>query len=292
MKLTFALSILGLTQLPATEEDLNLVYRDLAKIKHPDVGGSEKEFKELQEARDYLKKAMIVVNFAKKPISAEDELIKKKREALKAEMLKRRAKEDYKRNLQGTWGIAVITFVVALIVFAAAMRPSFIQWMVSRSPVERMATVVHSDQVSQFIIQWEYNNEKVIKTVNGRFVEGRWLLGDAGMPILKGSEFIVVFNASNPDYFLLKDHFISPQTAEVYFHVLKYPLAEILDVSSDDSEVVCLYWAILDEFGVDGLAHVLFSQTPLRKNWSHNERTFRAFHESEDFIKLYRSCSP
>ena len=141
-------------------------------------------------------------------------------------------------------------------------------------------------------LKWEYNNEIVIKTVNGRFVEGRWLLGDAGMPILKGSEFIVVFNGSNPDYFLLKDNFISPRTAEVYFNVLKYPLAEILDVSSDDSEVVCLYWAILDKFGVDGLAHVLFSQTPLRKNWSHNERTFNVFYESEDFMKLYRSCAP
>ena len=237
-------------------------------------------------------KAMIVVDYAKKPISAEDEILKKKREALKAEMLKRRAKEDHKRNVQGTWGIAVIMVVVAMIVTAAAMRPSFIQWMVSRSPVERMAEVVHSDQVSQFIIQWEYNNEIVIKTVNGRFVEGRWLLGDAGMPILKGSEFIVVFNGSNPDYFLLKDNFISPRTAEVYFNVLKYPLAEILDVSSDDSEVVCLYWAILDKFGVDGLAHVLFSQTPLRKNWSHNERTFNVFYESEDFMKLYRSCAP
>ena len=69
--------------MPANEEDLNMAYRDLAKIKHPDVGGSEKEFKELQEARDYVKKAMIVVDYAKKPISAEDEILKKKREAEK-----------------------------------------------------------------------------------------------------------------------------------------------------------------------------------------------------------------
>lgn len=51
-------SLLGLDHLPVSEDEIQKAYKDMAKIRHPDIGGSEEDFKKLtqakQEALDYL----------------------------------------------------------------------------------------------------------------------------------------------------------------------------------------------------------------------------------------------
>jgi hypothetical protein len=67
-------------------------------------------------------------------------------------------------------------------------------------------------------------------------------------------------------------------------------LAEKFGLNENDPDIVCLFWGILDEYGVEGLAHVQFSNVPMRRNWSHNERTFQTLISTERFQELYRSC--
>ena len=292
MKIVDALLVLGLEKIPSTQEDISLVFRELAKSKHPDTGGSEEAFKELQQATEVVRAALELVLNSAEQLSEKDEALKRKRDRLREEMLKRRAVEDRRRNVQATWGIGIISTIVGIFLLGYFIYPSFVEWMISKDQQEVMAEVVYTDHSDLFEIQWEYNGVTYVEDVKGRLIDGRWLVGEAGMPILKGAKFIVAFNAKNPSYYLLKDQYIHPETAEVYYAIMKHPIAELLDVPVGDKAIVCAYWNILDKYGVDGLAHVLFGQLPLRKNWSHNERTFTTLSESEDFQNLLQSCLP
>jgi hypothetical protein len=170
------------------------------------------------------------------------------------------------------------------------IQPRFIHWMVEKERVERMATVIGTGPDRSYTISWNYQGQSFTEVLNGRFIDGKWLVGPAGMPMIKGGKYIVSFNARNPNYFELKDKYIDPETADRYFSLVKYPLAAALDLPDTDPGVVCTYWSVLDEFGVDGVAHLFFGALPMRKNWKHNERSFQALKESETFQKLYRSC--
>jgi len=292
VKIEEALSILDLDKIPSTQEEITSVYRDRAKQMHPDTGGSESEFKDLQKATDVVRAALDLVLNSVEQLSDKEAGLKAKRDKMREEMLKRRAKEDRKRNIQATWGIGIITTIVTLLLLGYVTRPMFNEWVVGKDQKEAMAEVVFTDHTKVFEISWEYAGETYTESVRGRLIDGRWLVGDAGMPILKGAKYIVAFNAANPSYFILKDQYIHPETAEVYYAIMKHPLAEILDVPVGDKAIVCAYWNILDQFGVDGLAHILFSQLPIRKNWSHNKTTFKTLGKSEDFQNLLRSCLP
>ena len=71
------------------------------------------------------------------------------------------------------------------------------------------------------------------------------------MPVLLGKEnnYIVRFNAFNPKFAVLKDEFISPETAEVYYNIVRHSMAEKLGLSLENPAVICMYWSILDRFG-------------------------------------------
>lgn len=51
---------LGFTEIPKGPDDVNRRYRQLVKVAHPDVGGSEKEIISLKEARDQALKYFVV----------------------------------------------------------------------------------------------------------------------------------------------------------------------------------------------------------------------------------------
>ena len=270
-----------------------MAYKRLAKQRHPDSGGTEEAFQELGAAVEYVLRALALVDATvekTKRRTAETDALAEKRAKMRAEMLKRRAEEDRKRNIQATWGISVILVVIVLFGIGMVIQPRFIHWMVEKERVERMATVLSTGPDRSYTIGWEYQGESYSEILNGRFIDGKWLVGPAGMPMIKGGKYIVSFNARNPNYFELKDKYIDPETAERYFSLVKYPLAAALDLPDSDPDVVCIYWSVLDEFGVDGVAHLFFGGLPMRKNWKHNERSFQALKESETFQKLYRSC--
>lgn len=52
------LRVLGFDEIPASVEDVNARYRSLAKTAHPDAGGSEERFTQLQVAADEALKYM------------------------------------------------------------------------------------------------------------------------------------------------------------------------------------------------------------------------------------------
>ena len=293
MKITEALRILELDTLPKDVKEVSVAYKRLAKQRHPDSGGTEEAFQELGAAVEYVLRALALVDATvekTKRRTAETDALAEKRAKMRAEMLKRRAEEDRKRNIQATWGISVILVVIVLFGIGMVIQPRFIHWMVEKERVERMATVLSTGPDRSYTIGWEYQGESYSEILNGRFIDGKWLVGPAGMPMIKGGKYIVSFNARNPNYFELKDKYIDPETADRYFSLVKYPLAAALDLPDSDADVVCIYWSVLDEFGVDGVAHLFFGGLPMRKNWKHNERSFQALKESETFQKLYRSC--
>jgi len=205
-------------------------------------------------------------------------------------MLRRRAEEDRLRNQQAQkWTIGlVVVLAVAGLWFMA--QPKINHWMIERNRVERMAEVIRLDNQRTYTIEWTYNGKRFEKDINGRFIDGSWIVGPAGMPMLPGAKFVVAFNAENPNYYELLDQYIHTETAEIYFAMTKQTLANYMGTLDGDPDVVCLYWALLDEYGVDGIAHLHFRELPMRKNWSHNERTFNALAESSRFKELYRSC--
>ena len=293
MKITEALRILELDTLPKDEKEVSVAYKRLAKQRHPDSGGTEEAFQELGAAVEYVLRALALVDATvekTKRRTAETDALAEKRAKMRAEMLKRRAEEDRKRNIQATWGISVILVVIVLFGIGMVIQPRFIHWMVEKERVERMSTVLSTGPDRSYTIGWVYQGESYSEILNGRFIDGKWLVGPAGMPMIKGGKYIVSFNARNPNYFELKDKYIDPETADRYFSLVKYPLAAALDLPDSDPDVVCIYWSVLDEFGVDGVAHLFFGALPMRKNWKHNERSFQALKESETFQKLYRSC--
>lgn len=293
MKITEALRILELDTLPKDEQEVSVAYKRLAKQRHPDSGGTEAAFQELGSAVEYVLRALALVDATvekTKRRTTETDALAEKRAKMRAEMLKRRAEEDRKRNIQATWGISVILVIIVLFGVGMVIQPRFIHWMVEKERVERMATVLSTGPDRSFTIGWKYQGKSYTELLNGRFIDGKWLVGPAGMPMIKGGKYIVSFNARNPNYFELKDKYIDPETADRYFSLVKYPLAAALDLRDSDPDVVCIYWSVLDEFGVDGVAHLFFGALPMRKNWKHNERSFQALKESETFQKLYRSC--
>lgn len=293
MKITEALRILELDTLPKDEQEVSVAYKRLAKQRHPDSGGTEAAFQELGSAVEYVLRALALVDATvekTKRRTTETDALAEKRAKMRAEMLKRRAEEDRKRNIQATWGISVILVIIVLFGVGMVIQPRFIHWMVEKERVERMATVLSTGPDRSFTIGWKYQGKSYTELLNGRFIDGKWLVGPAGMPMIKGGKYIVSFNARNPNYYELKDKYIDPETADRYFSLVKYPLAAALDLMDSDPDVVCIYWSVLDEFGVDGVAHLFFGALPMRKNWKHNERSFQALKESETFQKLYRSC--
>jgi len=293
VKITEALRILELDTLPKDEQEVSVAYKRLAKKHHPDSGGTEEAFQELGAAVEYVIRALALVDATvekSKGRSKEADALAEKRAIMRAEMLKRRAEEDRKRNIQATWGISVILVLIVLSGIGMVIQPRFIHWMVEKERVERMATVIGTGPDRSYTISWNYQGQTYTEMLNGRFIDGKWLVGPAGMPMIKGGKYIVSFNARNPDYFELKDKYIDPETADRYFSLVKYPLAAALDLPDTDPDVVCIYWSVLDQFGVDGVAHLFFGALPMRKNWKHNERSFQALKESETFQKLYRSC--
>lgn len=293
MKITEALRILELDTLPKDERAVSVAYKRLAKKRHPDSGGTEEAFQELGAAVEYVLRALALVDATveqTKRRSAETDALAEKRAKMRAEMLKRRAEEDRKRNIQATWGISVILIVIVLFGIGMVIQPRFNHWMVEKERVERMATVLSTGPDRSYTISWNYQGESYTEVLNGRFIDGKWLVGPAGMPMIKGGKYIVSFNGRNPNYFELKDKYIDPETADRYFSIVKYPLAAALNLPDSDPDVVCIFWSVLDEFGVDGVAHIFFGALPMRKNWKHNERSFQALKESEAFQKLYRSC--
>lgn len=290
MKLERALSIIGLDRLPKDEAELNAVYRELAKKLHPDAGGSEAAFQELGEAVEYLKRALLLLNQRVQTKTRTEDALARKRAILREQMLRRRAEEDRLRNQQAQkWTIGlVVVLAVAGLWFMA--QPKINHWMIERNRVERMAEVIRLDNQRTYTIEWTYNGKRFEKDINGRFIDGSWIVGPAGMPMLPGAKFVVAFNAENPNYYELLDQYIHTETAEIYFAMTKQTLANYMGTLDGDPDVVCLYWALLDEYGVDGIAHLHFRELPMRKNWSHNERTFNALAESSRFQELYRSC--
>ena len=290
MKLERALSIIGLDRLPKDESELNAVYRELAKKLHPDAGGSEAAFQELGEAVEYLKRALLLLNQRVQTKARTEDALARKRAILREQMLRRRAEEDRLRNQQAqkwTIGLVVVLAVVGLWFIA---QPKINHWMIERNRVERMAEVIRLDNHRTYTIEWTYEGKRFEKDINGRFIDGSWIVGPAGMPMLPGAKFVVAFNAENPNYYELLDQYIHTETAEIYFAMTKQTLANYMGTLDGDPDVVCLYWALLDEYGVEGIAHLHFRELPMRKNWSHNERTFNALAESPRFQELYRSC--
>ncbi len=290
MKLERALSIIGLDRLPKDETELNAVYRDLAKKLHPDAGGSEAAFQELGEAVEYLKRALLLLSQRVQTKTRTEDALARKRAILREQMLRRRAEEDRLRNEQAQKWIIGLVVVFAVVGLWFLAQPKINHWMIERNRVERMAEVIRLDNQRTYTIAWTYNGQRFEKDINGRFIDGSWIIGPAGMPMLPGAKFVVAFNAENPNYYELLDQYIHTETAEVYFSMVKTTLAEYMGTINRDPDVVCLYWALLDEYGVDGIAHVHFRDLPMRKNWSHNERTFKTLAESPRFQELYRSC--
>lgn len=293
MKITEALRILELDTLPQNEQEVSVAYKRLAKKCHPDSGGSEAAFQELGSAVEYVLRALALVDATvqqNKHRSKEADALAEKRAKMRADMLKRRAEEDRKRNIQATWGISIILVLIVLFGISMLLQPRFNHWMVERERMERMATVLNIGPDRNFTIGWNYQGKEYTEDLNARFIDGKWLTGPAGMPMIKGGKYIVSFNGRNPNYFELKDKYIDPETAERYFSLVKYPLSVTFDLPENDPDLVCIYWSVLDEYGVDGIAHLFFSGLPVRKNWKHNERSFGALQRSESFQKLYRSC--
>jgi len=71
------------------------------------------------------------------------------------------------------------------------MKPWVNSFIVERNPEERMATVVYTDRTDKFFVNWQFEGESYKKMFKGRFVEGKWLISDAGMPVLLGNNYIV-----------------------------------------------------------------------------------------------------
>ena len=290
MKIKEALAVLGFGEVPDNEGAIKKKYRELAKSHHPDSGGSEHEFKRLQEAVQVVERAIILLKHRNTAQDEKERKLKEQRAKMREAMLKRRAVEDHKRNVQATGGIFAIGVIIVLVGLWFIIKPHFVHWMVEKNPIERMAIVQESGLNGTFVIGWDYDSQHIVERVSGREIDGKWVVGAAGMPMIRGGKYVVAFNASNPEYFELKDQFIHPETAEMYFDLVKHQMSANFGMKEDDPKLICLYWTVLNELGVDGISHMMFSTLPFRKNWQHNERSFEALKQSEAFDKILNSC--
>ena len=129
VKITEALRILELDTLPKDEQEVSVAYKRLAKKHHPDSGWTEEAFQELGAAVEYVIRALALVDATVekgKGRSKEADALAEKRAIMRAEMLKRRAEEDRKRNIKATWGISVILVLIVLSGIGMVIQPRFI----------------------------------------------------------------------------------------------------------------------------------------------------------------------
>ena len=169
MKINKALDILKLDKLPFSKETIEEAYKRRAKALHPDIGGSEEAFKELQQAYDTALKALVIASNVSKA-TLEELALKKKRDAMREAMLKKRAQEDYLRNVQATKWIKRILFSLICLIVFILMKPWVNSFIVERNPEERMATVVYTDRTDKFFVNWQFDGESYKKMFKGRFV--------------------------------------------------------------------------------------------------------------------------
>jgi hypothetical protein len=103
---------------------------------------------------------------------------------MREEMLKRRAVEDHLRNVQATKWIYSILTVLGIAVLVIFVKPYINKFMVERNPIEQMGTVTYSDRTDKFTVKWNWDGTNYEKTFKGRFVDAKWLVADAGMPVI------------------------------------------------------------------------------------------------------------
>lgn len=296
--------ILGLSP-DATALEIKRAYRKKAMQYHPDrnrASDARHHFLEVLEAYEYLTGA------ANSNVKRPENTPEQEFEDLMREVAQKKAKEKYRQRVrefrkrqaeeQSKEFIRAIYVLVAILVMVGAWYLTLClrnYIIIVENPKENYATVV---SVSPRRIDFMYaNGEEVYRDHAYVWKSNDEMLSGSGMPIVRGDQFVIRFNAEQPEYFQLQYHHPSPRTMQRYLGLTIYKLMVLNEdkwayLGFEDRKIIAMNMAreTFKEFGIEGMSNIYFAETFFLENIQNNSFTWFLFKNSTKFKELSELC--
>jgi hypothetical protein len=301
-------SILGIPP-GASKEEIKKAYRKKAMQYHPDRNrdrNAREKFLEILEAYEFLIGGGATT---RKKAPAEGQNAEQSFEDIMRDLAKKRAKEKYRERVrefrrrqaeeQNKEFIKAIYVLVSIIVLAGSVylgNKLYNYLMVLSDPVERMASV-YSISPRHVHIRYTHNDTLYLQSLYVSKTRDE-MKGTTGMPLFKGDKFVVRFNASNPNHFMLFFNRVSPKTLQRYLGLATFRLIEIYErewsmLNFDEKKYLasCVAGEIYRKFGLEGLSQVYYFDTFLLENTKHNSLSWFFFKQNGEYKQLLEHCT-
>lgn len=298
--------ILGLS-VEATFDEVKKAYRRLALRYHPDLkSGNEEQFKQIVEAYEMIKSraessAKIqqlspeelerFYNLLKK--AAEEKARKKAFE--RAARIRAKKKEEQDRSM-----LLGLYSLIGLIIFGLVTYQAYFwhrDWQISRQQATAVAEVVGIENhrmVYTFFDGVDAREERCY--VRGY---GIIMLAENGMPLRIGDQFVVHFNADNPDYHRVNTLQISSATLNRYLDAATASIAQYCSQNEaqashriSPNQARCLSLMVYQKFGIAGLVKCYHLETHPLDYLSLKSWTATSFWDSDEMKFIRQACAP
>jgi hypothetical protein len=138
-------------------------------------------------------------------------------------------------------------------------------------------------------VVYEVNGHSYTNEIAPRNVKEGFLRAN-DMPATAGSEFVVYYRKDSPGWSYVDYSSISSKTLNMYINDLRTKMGLLYNLPSDDIRIDCLCIQTFNNFGVDGLANLLFYDVPFLQNMSNNSHHFKTMQETDRYERILRDC--
>lgn len=289
----------------ASKKEVKLAYRKLAMQYHPDrKSGSKAKFLEIVEAYEVIcglrkikeKEPSFSTQQAKDYYNIIQKLAIEKAKAefrQRAAKIKKQREEKQAKEFQR--GILYFLLVVALSLGGYFGYNWFYDYKID-SNMASTKTTVTAIGINRVVYQFTANGERYQEE---EYVHksGYTMLADNGMPLKIGDEFSLSYNQNDPTYHRVEYSRMSENTLQRYIQMAKKSVRAIysekwmeLDAAQKDIKAECVVLLVYDQFGLEGLAQLVFWDEALLENFQHNSLSWYFFSNDEKFREVEELC--
>jgi hypothetical protein len=299
--------ILGLRP-GASIDEVKRAYRKLAFQYHPDhnkEAGAKERFLAITEAYNYLldppKRTIYTAPASQSATKAnesraEEERVKRAQDAakraahVKYAAFKRKLKEEQDRKHY----TRLFNIFIAFALFLAGLffgKDYALRMYVSSNQTQTVgqATLQIDVRSSYFDVVYFVDGKKYKCRTPRRKVKAGFLCPN-GMLAMQGAEFVVYYKKDNPYWSYVDYNDITPHTLGLYVEKTRFAVAKIYGAEMNDLRVECVILQVFNEFGVDGLANLLFHDARMIENFSNNSSSFRDMREKPAYREIEKAC--
>lgn len=272
---------------------------------HPDKkSGSKAKFLEILEAYEVIsglrnsqkKQQSFTTQQAKEYYDIIQKLAKEKAKAefrQRAAKIKKQREEKQAKEFQK--GILYFLLVIA-ISFAGYFGYTWFYNYKIDSNKASTKTVVTALAINRVVYEFTANG---VRYQEEEYVHksGYTMLADNGMPLKLGDEFSLSYNHNDPSYNRIEYSRMSENTLQRYIEMAKKSVKTIyfeewskLQPTEKDIKAECLVLLIYEQYGLDGLAQLVFWDEAFLENFQHNSLSWYFFSRSEKFREVEELC--